>query len=71
MNNRFSTQQLQKTSNLDANLISRQYKLNPMANFMRLKHENAKLKQSEITNPLGYSPCTLQRYRNDINVFTL
>ena len=28
MNNSFSLQQIQKTSNLDANLISRRYKLN-------------------------------------------
>ena len=33
MNNTFSLQQIQKTSNLDANLISRQYKLNLMADF--------------------------------------
>ena len=33
MNNSFSLQQIQKTSNLDANLISRQYKLNLMADF--------------------------------------
>ena len=37
MNNRFSLQQIQKTSNLDANLISRQIKKNLMADFMRLK----------------------------------
>ena len=40
MNNSFSLQQKQKTSNLDANLISRQYKLNMMADFMKLKYEN-------------------------------
>ena len=48
MNNNFSLQQLQKTSNLYANLISRQYKLNLMADFMRIKYENIRLKQSEI-----------------------
>ena len=42
MSNSFSLQQIQKTSNLDANLISRQYKLNLMADFMRLKSENLK-----------------------------
>ena len=46
MNNSFSLQQIQKTSNLDANLISRQYKLNLMADFMRVKYENLKMKQS-------------------------
>ena len=68
MNYSFSLQQIQKTSNLDANLISRQYKLNLMADFMRVKYENPKMKQSQIANQLGLSSSTLQRYRNDINM---
>ena len=68
MNNSFSLQQIQKTSNLDANLISRQYKLNLMADFMRVKYENPRLKQSEIANQLSMSSSTVQRYRNDINM---
>ena len=32
-----------------------------MADFMRMKYENPKLKQSEIANQLGYSTSTLQR----------
>ena len=70
MNNSFSLQQIQKTSNLDANLISRQYKLNLMADFMRVKYENPKMKQSEITNQLRLSSSTVQRYRNDINMLS-
>ena len=70
MNNSFSLQQIQKTSNLDANLISRQYKLNFMADFMKLKYENPRMKQSEIANQLGMSSSTLQRYRNDINMLS-
>ena len=70
MNNSFSPQQIQKTSNLDANLISRQYKLNLMADFMRLKYENPKMKQSEIANQLSISSSTIQRYRNDINMLS-
>ena len=70
MNNSFSLQQTQKTSNLDANLIFRQYKLNLMADFMRMKYENPKFKQSRITNHLCYSTSTLQRYRNDINMLS-
>ena len=70
MNNNFSLQQIQKTSNLDANLISRQYKLNLMADFMKVKYENPKMKQSEIANQLGMSSSTLQRYRNDINMLS-
>ena len=37
MNNSFSLQPIQKTSNLDANLLSRQYKLNLMADFYEVK----------------------------------
>ena len=70
MNNSFSLQQIQKTSGLDANSISRQYKLNLMAAFMRVKYENPKMKQSEIVNELGMSSSTLQRYRNDINMIS-
>ena len=39
-----------------------------MADCLRIKCENPKLKQSEIANQLG-SSSTLQRYRNDINMF--
>ena len=53
MNNSFSLQQIQKTSGLDASLISRQYKLILLADFMRVKYENPKMKQSEIANQLG------------------
>ena len=70
MNNNFSLQQIQKTSNLDANLISRQYKLNLMADFMRVKYENPRMRQSEIANQLGMSSSILQRYRNDINMLS-
>ena len=70
MNNSFSLQQIQKTGNLDANLISRQYKLNLMADFMRVKSENPRMKQCEIANRLGMSSSTVQRYRNDINMLS-
>ena len=70
MNNSFSLQQIQKTNNLDANLISRQYKLNLMADFMKVKYENPRMKQSEIANQIDLSNSTLQRYRNDINMLS-
>ena len=70
MNNSFSLQQIQKTSHLDANLISRQYKLNLLADFTRLKFENPRMKQSQIANQIGLSTSTLQRYRNDINMLS-
>ena len=41
-----------------------------MAGFMWVKYENPKLKQSQIANQQGYSTCTLQRYRNDINMLS-
>ena len=62
MNESFSLQQIQETSNLDANLISRQNKFNPMADFVRVENENPNMKQSEIANLLRKSAGTLQRY---------
>ena len=50
MYNTFSLQQISRTSNLDASLLSRQNKLELFSDFMRIKYENPKLKQSEITN---------------------
>ena len=41
-----------------------------MADFMRVKYQNQKMKQSEIANQLGYSTGTLQRYRRDINMLS-
>ena len=70
MNNSFSLQQIQNTSNLDANLISRQYKLNLMADFMRVKYENPNSRQSELANQLGLSSSTVQRYGNDKNMLS-
>ena len=48
MNNTFSLEQISGAGNLDADLISRQYKLNVMAQFMELKSFDPTLKQSEI-----------------------
>ena len=70
MNNTSSLQQISRTSNLDVNLLSRQYKLNLMVDIMRMKCENPKLKQSEIANQLAYSSSSLQRYRNDKNMLS-
>ena len=59
MNNTFSLQEISRTSNLDANLISRQSKLDLMAKFLRVKYGNTKLKQSEIANKSVLSSSTL------------
>ena len=55
MNDSFSLQQISRTGNLDGSLISRQYNLNPMADFMRIKSRNPERKQSEIANRLSFS----------------
>ena len=70
MNHSLSVQQIQKTINLDAHLISRQYKQNPLADFMRMKYENPNSKQSQIANQLCYSTSTFLRYRNDMNLLS-
>ena len=41
-----------------------------MTDFMRVKNENPKLKQSEMANRLNYSSSTSQRYRNDKNMLS-
>ena len=41
-----------------------------MADFMLLKYENPKMKQSEIANQLRLSSSSIQRYRNDINMLS-
>ena len=41
-----------------------------MADFMRVKHENPKIKQSEKANYISMSSSILQRYRNDINMLS-
>ena len=42
MDNTFPLQQLSRTINLDANIISRHNELNLRAGFMRIKYENPK-----------------------------
>ena len=39
-----------------------------MADFMRVKYDNPKMKQSQIANQLDYSASTLQSYKNDVNM---
>ena len=70
MNNTPSLNEINKTANLDPNLLTRHYKLKLMNDFMHLKYLNPRMKQSEIANNLNMSSSTLQRYRNDINMFS-
>ena len=70
MNNVPSLNEINKTANMDPNLLTRHYKLKLMNDFMYIKYQNPKMKQSEIANILNMSPSTIQRYRNDINMLS-
>ena len=70
MNNTPSLNEITKTANMDPNLLTRHYKLKLMNDFMHIKYQNPRLKQSEIANHLNMSSSTLQRYRNDINMLS-
>ena len=66
MNNIPSLNEINKTANMDPNLLTRHYKLKLMNYFMYIKYQNPKMKQSDIANNLNMSSSTIQRYRNDI-----
>ena len=68
MNNAPSLNEINKTANTDPNLLTRHYKLKLMNDFMHIKYQNPKLKHSEVSNQLGMSSSTLQRYRTDLNM---
>ena len=55
---------------MDPNLLTRHYKLKLMNDFMHIKYQNPKMKQSDIADHLNMSSSTLQRYRNDINMLS-
>ena len=65
-----SLAEINKTANMDPNLLTRHYKLKLMNDFMNIKYQNPEMKQSEIANNLNISSSTLQRYRNDINMLS-
>ena len=65
-----SLTEINKTANMDPNLLTRHYKLKLMNDFMNIKYQNPKMKQSEIAYNLNMSSSTLQRYRNDINMLS-
>ena len=70
MNNTLSLSEVNKTANMDPNLLTRHYKLKLMNDFMHIKYQNPKMQQSEIANHLNMSSSTLERYRNDINMLS-
>ena len=68
MNNIPSLNEINKNSTMDPNMLTKYYKLKIMNDFMYMKYQNPKLKQSELANNLNMSSSTIQRYRNDINM---
>ena len=70
MNNIPSLNEINKTANMNPNLLTRHYKLKLLNDFMYIKYQNPKMKQSEIANELNLSSSTVQRYRNDINMLS-
>ena len=66
MKKTFSLDQTFKTSDLNADLIMIQYKLDKMAKIMEIKYMNPKLKPSEIVKDWKISSSTKQRYRREI-----
>ena len=65
-----SLNEINKTANMDPNLLTRHYKLKLMNDFMKVKYQNPKMTQSEISNQPGMSSSTLQIVRNDINMLS-
>ena len=68
MNNIPSLNEINKNSAMDPNMLTKYYKLKIMNDFMYMKYQNPKLKQSELANNLNMSSSTIQRYRSDINM---
>ena len=65
-----SLSEINKTSNMNPNLITKHYKLKLMNDFMNIKYQNPRLEQSEIASQLDMSASTIQRFRNDINMLS-
>ena len=68
MNNTPSLSEVNKIANMDPNLITKYYKIKNMNDFMNVKYQNPKLKQSEIASQSKMSTSSIQRQRNDINM---
>ena len=70
MNNTVSLEQISETVKFDFELIIRQYNLEVLARFKKIKSPNLKLRQYQIAKELGCSGSNLQRYRHDINMLS-
>ena len=67
MNNTPSLSEINKIANMNPNLITKYYNIKIMNDFMNVKYQNPRLKQSEIASQLNMSTFSIQRQRNDIN----
>ena len=70
MNNTPSLNEINKNSTMNPNMLTKYYKLKIMNDFMNIKYQNPKMTQSEISSQLSMSSSTIQRYKNDINMFS-
>ena len=70
MNNTPSLNEINKNSTMSPNMLTKYYKLKIMNDFMNIKYQNPKMTQSEISSQLNMSSSTIQRQRNDINMFS-
>ena len=70
MNNTPSLNEINKNSTMNPNMLTKYYKLKIMNDFMNIKYQNPKMTQSEISSQFSMSSSTIQRYRNDINMFS-
>ena len=70
MNNTPSLNGINKNSTMNPNMLTKYYKLNLMNDLLNNKYQNPKMTQSEKSSQLNMSPSTIQRYRNDINMFS-
>ena len=70
MNNTPSLNEINKNSTMNPNMLTKYYKLKIMNDFMKIKYQNPKMTQLEISSQLNMSPSTIQRYRNDINMIS-
>ena len=65
-----SLNEINKNSTMDPNMLTKNYKLKLMNDFMNIKYQNPKMTQSEISSELNMSSSTIKRYRNDINMLS-
>ena len=70
MNSTPSLNEINKISTMDPNMLTKYYILKLMNDFMNIKYQNPKMTKPEISSHLNMSSSTIQRYRNDINMFS-